>query len=131
MKVLIYGGQIYTMATEGETVEAVLVSDDRIEKTGSYEELRQLADKEIDLAGRTMYPGLVDSHLHLIQHGEKLMRVDLSKIDSSDEMKQQLIRSTEGHSGDEWFIGEGWNENNFPDRKFSTVANSMPSANRR
>ncbi|MEZ0482830.1 amidohydrolase [Planococcus sp. SSTMD024] len=117
MKVLIYGGQIYTMETEGETVEAVLVSDDRIEKTGSYEELRQLADKEIDLAGRTMYPGLVDSHLHLIQHGEKLMRVDLSKIDSSDDMKQQLIRSTEGHTGDEWFIGEGWNENNFPDRK--------------
>ncbi|MDN5709644.1 MAG: amidohydrolase [Planococcus sp. (in: firmicutes)] len=117
MKVLIYGGQIYTMETEGETVEAVLVSDDCIEKTGSYEELRQLADKEIDLAGRTMYPGLVDSHLHLIQHGEKLMRVDLSKIESSDGMKEQLIRSTEGHSGDEWFIGEGWNENNFPDRK--------------
>ncbi|MBT2582088.1 amidohydrolase [Planococcus sp. ISL-109] len=117
MKVLWYGGQIYTMDTEGETVEAVLVSGDRIEKTGTVEELMPLCDKAIDLHGRTMYPGFVDSHLHLIQHGEKLMRSDLSKITSSEEMKQQLIRSTEGIQGDEWFIGEGWNENNFPDRK--------------
>lgn len=117
MKVLWHGGTIYTMDTEGETVEAVLVEGDQIEKTGSYADLQPHCDKEINLHGRTMYPGLVDSHLHLIQHGEKLMRFDLSKITSSEEMKQQLIRSTQGHKGDEWFIGEGWNENNFPDRK--------------
>lgn len=117
MKVLWYGGQIYTMAAEGETVEAVLVSDDRIEKTGTVDELMPLCDKSIDLQGRVMYPGFVDSHLHMIQHGEKLMRSDLSKILSSEEMKQQLIVSTEGLQKDEWFIGEGWNENNFPDRK--------------
>lgn len=117
MKTLWHSGKIYTMAAEGETVEAVLVSGGLIEAAGSYAELKDAADQEFDLKGRVLYPGFVDSHMHMIGHGEKLLRVDLSKIDSSEEMKQQLIQQTEGLSEDEWFIGEGWNENNFPDRK--------------
>lgn len=115
--VLWHGGKIYTMTAEGETVEAVLVSDGKIEAIGIYEKLKDLADQEIDLKGKVLYPGFVDSHMHMIGHGQKLMRADLSKIDSSEEMKQQLIESTESLGRDEWFIGEGWNENNFPDRK--------------
>ena len=117
MKTLWHGGKIYTMAAQDETVEAVLVSDGKIEKTGTYDKLKSAADKEIDLKGKVMYPGFVDSHMHMIGHGEKLLRVDLSKIESSEEMKNQLIRSTAELSPDDWFIGEGWNENNFPDRK--------------
>ena len=117
MKSLWHGGIIYTMEAEGETVEAVLVSDGKIDATGSYDELKDQAEEEIDLNGRVLYPGFVDSHMHMIGHGQKLLRVDLSKIDSSEEMKQQLIHSTEGLGDDDWFIGEGWNENNFPDRK--------------
>ncbi|MCP2036316.1 putative amidohydrolase YtcJ [Planomicrobium sp. HSC-17F08] len=117
MKTLWHGGTIYTMAAEDETVEAVLVSDDKIEKIGTYEELRELAETEVDLQGKVVYPGFVDSHMHMIGHGEKLLRVDLSKIESSEEMKNELIRSTANLAEGEWYIGEGWNENNFPDRK--------------
>ncbi|AQU79595.1 amidohydrolase [Planococcus faecalis] len=117
MNALWHGGTIYTMEAEGTTTEAVLVSDDRIEKIGAYEELKPFADKEINLKGASMYPGLVDSHMHMIGHGEKLMRVDLSKIESSEEMREQLIESTKELKEDDWFIGEGWNENNFADRK--------------
>ena len=117
MKTLWHGGTIYTMAEEGSTIEAVLVSGDKIINTGTYKDLENEADRVIDLKGKVVYPGFVDSHMHVIGHGEKLLRVDLSKIDSSEEMKEQLIRSTAHLSEEEWFIGEGWNENNFPDRK--------------
>lgn len=117
MKSLWHGGKIYTMAAEGETVEAVLVADGKIEALGKYSDLKERADEELDLNGKVLYPGFVDSHMHMIGHGEKLLRVDLSKIDSSDDMKQQLIKSTVNLETHEWFIGEGWNENNFPDRK--------------
>lgn len=117
MKTLWHGGIIYTMALEGETVEAVLVSGGKIEQVGTYSELKGQADEEVDLQGNVLYPGFVDSHLHMIGHGEKLLRVDLSKIESAEEMKAELIRSTKNLAADEWFIGEGWNENNFADRK--------------
>nr|WP_256204329.1 amidohydrolase family protein [Planococcus faecalis] len=106
MNALWHGGTIYTMEAEGTTTEAVLVSDDRIEKIGAYEELKPFADKEINLKGASMYPGLVDSHMHMIGHGEKLMRVDLSKIESSEEMREQLIESTKELKEDDWFIGK-------------------------
>ncbi|TWT28357.1 amidohydrolase [Planomicrobium sp. CPCC 101110] len=117
MKVLWHGGVIYTMAAEGETAEAVLVADGKITKLGTYEGLKKDADTEVDLNGKVVYPGFVDSHMHMIGHGEKLLRVDLSKFESAEEMKARLLIETNNLVGNEWFIGEGWNENNFPDRK--------------
>lgn len=112
-----YGGTIYTMQAEGETVEAVLVKNGIVHKAGTYNELKQLAHTEVNLNGGFMYPGLVDSHQHLIGHGEKLLRLDLSKVTSSDEMRTQLIAAATANSKSEWVIGDGWDENNFPDRK--------------
>ena len=63
MKQLWYGGTIYTMEVEHETVEAVLVDNDKIIAVGSVGELEDQADKKIDLQGAAMYPGFVDSHL--------------------------------------------------------------------
>lgn len=45
---------------------------------GTYEELKIEADKEIDLQGAILYPEVIDSHMHMIGHGEKLLSLDLS-----------------------------------------------------
>lgn len=86
MKKLWHNGLIYTMEAEGETVEAVLTEGNRIIQTGAMEQLRELADEQIDLQGAVMYPGFVDSHIHLIMYGQKLQRLDLSKAESTQEM---------------------------------------------
>ena len=65
-------------------------------------------------------PGFVDSHMHMIGHGEKLLSLDLSKAASAEEMMDMLLGAHIGLEADEWFIGEGWNENNFPDKKIFT-----------
>ena len=58
--------------------------------------------------------------MHIIGHGEKLLSLDLSKAASADEMMDMLIGAHIGLEADEWFTGEGWNENNFPDQKIFT-----------
>lgn len=120
MKKLWYGGPIYTMEKEGEKAEAILVENGKISRVGKVEDLRSLADEEIDLKGAILYPGFVDSHMHMIGHGENLGRLDLSDVTSSQEMRERLKNAVEGHPQEEWFIGEGWNENNFPDKKIFT-----------
>ena len=90
MKKLWYGGKIYTMEKENETVEAVLVEDDKIIAVGTFDELRAQADEQIDLQGAAMYPGFVDSHLHMIFQGEKLIRLDLTKATSAEEMLEMV-----------------------------------------
>ncbi|MBD7983756.1 amidohydrolase [Sporosarcina sp. Sa2YVA2] len=120
MKTLWHNGTLYTMDREGETVEALLTEDGKIVDVGLYEELKGQADEAIDLKGAVLYPGFIDNHMHMIGHGQKLLSLDLSKAKSSKEMMDMLVNAYPGLSEDEWFIGEGWNENNFLDQKIFT-----------
>ncbi|AOV06568.1 amidohydrolase [Sporosarcina ureilytica] len=121
MKTIWHNGTMYTMCTEGERVEALLTQNGQIIKIGTYDELRGKAEKEIDLQGAVLYPGFVDSHMHMIGHGDKLRSLDLSKMTSAEEMLEKLHLAKENLAADEWLIGEGWNENNFPDKRILTA----------
>ncbi|OQR53783.1 amidohydrolase [Bacillus sp. CDB3] len=114
-----YGGTIYTMREENEKVDAIYVENGRIADIGSKEELesRYSEVKLYDLKGKTMIPGLVDSHMHLIGHGERLLRLDLSNCKSYSEVLTLVQKRVEEAPKGSWIIGEGWNENNFTDTK--------------
>ncbi|KGX93347.1 amidohydrolase [Pontibacillus halophilus JSM 076056 = DSM 19796] len=110
-----YGGTIYTMSREGETVESVYVKDGRIEAVGELARLEQAYKSDIhtyhNLNGSVMYPGFVDSHLHLIGHGERLRRLDLTYMTSAEEVLDAVATQAQTLKEGDWVIGEGWNEN--------------------
>lgn len=120
MGILWFGGHIYTMQREGDAAEAVYTDHDTIKAVGTYEKLYhyydQDIDQEINLMGKTMLPGLIDSHMHIIRHGLKLLRLDLSQMKSAEEVKAALRNRTANLAKDEWLIGEGWNENQWENK---------------
>ncbi|MGE6488096.1 amidohydrolase [Paenisporosarcina sp. NPDC076898] len=116
-KICFHHATFYTMKDSHHTVEAVLVENGKIVETGYFEELEKRADTCVDLAGAFVYPGFVDSHIHMIGHGDKLRYIDLSKYMSPSEMVSDLKNLLSDHPKDEWFIAEGWNENNFENKK--------------
>lgn len=122
MKQLWFGGSIYTMEREMETVEAVLVEDGRILDTGNYADLKGQEDECMNLNGAAMYPGFVDSHLHILHQGEKLMRLDLSQARSADEMLYMLRQAAKKTPQGKWLFGDGWNENQFADKRIPSIA---------
>ena len=88
------------MREENEKVDAIYVENGMIVDVGSKEELenRYAVVKLRDLKGKTMIPGLVDSHMHLIGHGERLLRLDLSNCTSyrsADSRSEASRRSAE------------------------------------
>lgn len=117
MKTVWHNGTIYTMEIEGETVDAVLTENGRVMAAGDAETLKAQADQDIDLNGAVMYPGFIDSHMHMIGHGARTLQLDLSYAKSADEMLRQLAETTKDHPADEWFTADGWNENNFEDNR--------------
>ncbi|GEK33580.1 amidohydrolase [Kurthia sibirica] len=122
MKRLIHNGKIYTMTAPEQTVEAVLIEEGRISAIGRYDELVDLADEQLDLQGATMYPGFVDSHLHMIGTGLKLTRLDLSDVQSAEDMLYLIAEQAKKTADDEWLWVESFNENNFPDQRIPTMA---------
>lgn len=120
MKQLWTNGTIYSMEQEGATVQAVLVQGGKIVETGTFEDLQVYADDIIDLQGAVMYPGFVDSHLHMIGHGEKLMRLDLTVATSGEELVQLVKNAADQLQDGQWLIGDGWNENQFKDGRIPT-----------
>ena len=115
MSTLWYGGNIYTLQEENHQVEAVLTNGNKIMALGRLEDLEEKYHAEINdrinMNGDTMLPGFVDSHMHLIGHGEKLIRLDLSSYKSKEEVLAAVKEYAKSTSEGEWIIGEGWNEN--------------------
>lgn len=80
MKHLYYNGNIYTMASEGERVDALLTEDGVIKAVGSYEKLRKenTDASATDLRGRTLMPAFVDGHSHFLMAMQIGMMADLT-----------------------------------------------------
>ncbi|AOH56104.1 amidohydrolase [Peribacillus muralis] len=115
MGTLWFNGSIYTMIKEGDRVEALFSENGVIADTGNSIYLRQKyagnISREIDLKGQTMLPGLVDSHLHLVGHGERLLRLDLSLMKGREAILNVLKAKCAVTPPGKWIVAEGWNEN--------------------
>src|SRR5256712_13675475 len=78
--ILFTNGRIYTLEPSSPLVEAVAVRDGRIAAIGRSADLRDSCSgfRRVDLGGRTVVPGFVDSHIHVPSFGLSLHLVDLA-----------------------------------------------------
>ncbi|AHN21672.1 amidohydrolase [Lysinibacillus varians] len=122
MATLWTGGTIYTMERAGETVEAVLEKDGKIVAVGTVDTLLPQATTIQHLQGNFMYPGFVDSHLHIIGYGEKLLHIDVSNVTSKDELLHIIGARMEGVSAEQWVVAIGMNETAYTEPIFPTLS---------
>lgn len=74
-------GTVYTVAQSATVAQALAISGGRITYVGTNEGVKPLIGKDtkvIDLAGRTVMPGLVDGHMHPVAAGIDLLKCNLS-----------------------------------------------------
>src|SRR5437588_12921155 len=70
--VVFVNGNVYTVNEKQPRAEAVAIKKDRIVFVGSNEDAKKFhAARTIDLAGKTVVPGLTDSHCHIFGIGER------------------------------------------------------------
>ena len=68
-KKLYFNGNVITVNNKEEVVQAVAIEDGKIIKVGTNEEILSLKDNDtevIDLEGKTMLPGFIDPHGHIV-----------------------------------------------------------------
>src|SRR6218665_1119574 len=124
---IVYNGKIATMDQNGKFVEAIAVKNGIILDTGSSETLlsnyKDSATQVLDAKGKTIIPGLNDSHIHVIREGlnynSELRWDGVKTLKRAMEMiKEQEERSPPGV----WIkvIG-GWNEFQFAEKRQPTI----------
>lgn len=87
MKTALVNGKIYV--ERGVFQSAAAMENGIITAVGTDEEILTRAGKDariIDCEGRTVIPGLNDSHMHLLMMGAGLYQVDINGVKSIDEM---------------------------------------------
>ena len=118
MNTAYYNGNIYV--ERGRFVTAMYVKDGIIEKIGTDREIlaNLPADAtKTDLGGKTVVPGINDSHLHIQSVGQTLSRVMLNGTKSVGDMisagREFLKNHTLGRG--DVLLGHGWNQDYFTD----------------
>jgi len=97
--------------------EAIAVRGDRIEavgKTLDMEKLKGPQTQVIDLGGHFTMPGFNDAHLHLDDAGSTKLSVDLTGVNSLDELRDRVMKKVEEAKAGGWILGSGWDETLWP-----------------
>ncbi|MCE7993249.1 MAG: amidohydrolase family protein [Roseivirga sp.] len=106
-------GIIYTVDDQESQVEAVAVKDGMILALGSSKEISAYEGSEtdvIDLAGKTMTPGFIESHGHLMGVGYNKLELDLMYVKTYDELVAKVAEAVEKAEPGDWITGRGWHQ---------------------
>ena len=125
MRKIYFNGDIITVNDKEPIVDAVLVENGKIIKTGSKEEILKLKNEDtelVDLDGKTMLPGFIDSHSHIIAVAQTLMIVNLSDANSKEEfiaILKDYVQNNPPKNG-EWIIGFGYDNTRYENEEHPT-----------
>ena len=124
---VLVNGKIVTVDAKESVVEALAVRDGRIVATGASAAIRKLAGpstRTIDLQGRTVVPGLIDSHLHAIRAALSFStEVNWIGAKSIEEALGRIRKAAQTKPPGSWLIvAGGWNEQQFAEKRRPTQA---------
>jgi predicted amidohydrolase YtcJ len=115
----------YTLDSHGKLqhFQALLVDQGKVVATGSHAELASRAGdaKVIDGHGKTLLPGLIDAHGHVLELGYARNNVDLAGTQSLDEALAKVKAYAAAHPDAKWILGSGWNQEIWKLGRFPTA----------
>jgi predicted amidohydrolase YtcJ len=115
------GGPIYTSATG--TAEAIAVVGDKVVAAGTEAAVLNLAGpgtRVHHLEGRTLLPGLVDAHLHVLGYGIGLRQVLLADVSDLSAALARIGERAAATPRGEWVLGRGFVEDKWAVKRLPT-----------
>lgn len=78
--------------------------------------------KIVDAGGKTVLPGLIDAHGHIMGLGYAVTQLDVTGTTSLAELQARLKAYAAANPGGGWIVGRGWNQELWPTKAFPTAA---------
>jgi hypothetical protein len=130
---ILLNGKILTVDAQFSIREAMAIRDDKIILIGSNADVRKQAGPQtrvLDLQGRTVIPGLIDSHIHAIRAGQTFTtEVNWVGANSIAEAMARIHAAALEKQPGAWLIvAGGWNVDQFKEKRRPTQADLMAAA---
>ncbi|MBS7633711.1 amidohydrolase [Candidatus Bathyarchaeota archaeon] len=119
----LFNANVVTLNPAQPRAQAILVRDGKIASVGTDKEVSMHVDRDtkiIDVEKRTVIPGLVDCHVHMVGFGRTLETLDLKDAKSIKELQRRLRRYAEDNPQTGWIHGRGWDQEKLSEKRFPT-----------
>ncbi len=118
---IVFNGQIYSLDSMNTTYTAMAIDKGRIVTLGSDDlKNRFLAKELVNLEGKAVVPGLIDTHSHFYGLGLGTLHVDLVGTESIDEVLDRIEIFRSQNSDVDFIYGRGWDQNDWEIKEFPT-----------
>nr|WP_321353736.1 amidohydrolase [uncultured Draconibacterium sp.] len=109
-----HGGTILTVDSDFSEAEAIAFQDDKILATGDLKSLKKAYGKKteiVDLEGKTMLPGFIDPHAHVLSFAPVHFlteNIGITNFTTTNEALAHLKTIAAERAEGEWILGSGW-----------------------
>jgi predicted amidohydrolase YtcJ len=111
-------GNIRTLDLQRPQARAIGIRGGQIIAVGENDAIAALAGQNterVELNGRLAIPGLMDSHFHFYDWAMGRQQLDLARVNSLDELLDQVALTAGQLPQEKWVLGQGWNESDWPE----------------
>ena len=126
-KTVYYNANGYTIESDTlRSFSTLVVDGERVFAVGGEDLAKEFqatpSVTAIDLEGKTLLPGIIDAHGHVMGLGFQELQINLAGITSLKGTLQALKEYAEANPELEWIIGRGWNQTLWEENRFPTAA---------
>lgn len=123
--IVFINGNIITVNEKNEILEALAIKGDRITFVGSNDEIKKYIGEKteiIDLKGRSLLPGFIDSHVHMAVYGMNALGIDCRypKVKSIEDIKGLIKEETKKIPEGKWIRCWGYDHSKLTEKRHPT-----------
>lgn len=114
----------YTISGDSvKTFTTIVINNGKVQQIGDESILEAQYNAEvIDGEGKTMLPGIIDAHAHVMNLGFQELQINLMGINSLEATLDSIKSYAEANPELEWILGRGWNQTIWKENEFPTAA---------
>jgi predicted amidohydrolase YtcJ len=124
-EIIITHAKVVTMDEKKPSAQSLAIRKGKIVAVGSDDQvgrMRGIGTRMIDAGGKLVLPGFTDCHIHMLEGGLSVKRVNLEGAKDVADIQNRLRTYADQHPDDKWILGRGWSYTMFapetlPDKK--------------
>ncbi len=122
-QIILFNAVIATQNHSQPMAQAVAIGQGQVLAVGANDDILHLADAEtrkIDLDGRLVVPGFIDTHIHFFEWALKRQGVRLDDLTCLEDLLKRVHQAAVDRPANQWIMGQGWNETDWREARMPT-----------